>query len=75
MRNKLVAITVFIVISVVTLLISGYINNTKSVDLSELKIDNLKMNEKFNEKGFKVNHEIQVDRYNFIIMKSILILW
>lgn len=65
MRNKLVAMTVFIVISVVTLLISGYINNTKSVDLSELKIDNLKVNEKFNEKGFKVNHEIQVDRYKF----------
>ncbi|AMY06714.1 hypothetical protein CD149_06920 [Staphylococcus condimenti] len=65
MRNRLVAIIVFTIMSVVVLVISGYINNTKSVDLSELKINNMKVNEKFNEKGFKINHEIQIDRYRF----------
>ncbi|ANZ32945.1 hypothetical protein [Staphylococcus carnosus] len=65
MRNRLVAIIVFTIMSVVVLLISGYINNTKSVNLSELKINNMQVNEKFNEKGFKVNHEIQIDRYKF----------
>lgn len=55
----------FSMISVITLLISGYMNNTKSVDLSELTINNMKMNQSFNPAGFSENHNIQVDRFVF----------
>ncbi|MDY5060120.1 hypothetical protein [Staphylococcus simulans] len=65
LKYKLVAVLMFSTISVITLLISGYMSSTKSVDLSEMTINNMKMNQSFNPTGFNENHNIQVDRYAF----------
>lgn len=65
MKNKLIAFIVFLVISVITLLVSGYMGNTKSVDLSDFEIDNMKINSQFEPSGFKQNHNIQIDNYKF----------
>lgn len=65
MKYKLVAVLMFSMISVITLLISGYMSSTKSVDLSEMTLNNMKMNQSFNSTGFNENHNIQVDRFVF----------
>ncbi|WP_232168025.1 hypothetical protein [Staphylococcus simulans] len=65
LKYKLVAFTVFSILSVITLLISGYISSTKSVDLSEFTINDMKPNQTFNPSGFKENRNIQLERYRF----------
>lgn len=42
----------------------------KTVDLSSLEIDDIKLNEKFDKKGYEVNRKIKFDRFKFYNSKA-----
>lgn len=48
--------------------------HTKTVDLSNLEINDIKLNEKFDKKGYEVNKKLSLIVLNFITVKLTLIL-
>ncbi len=39
--------------------------NEKTINLTEVKINDIQLNEPFNENDYEINHHIKVDRYKF----------
>ncbi|MGT2596905.1 hypothetical protein ACVQ90_10735 [Staphylococcus aureus] len=44
--------------------------HTKTVDLSNLEINDIKLNEKFDKKGYEVNKKIKFDRFKIYNSKA-----
>ena len=41
----------------------------KTINLTEVKINDIQLNEPFNENDYEINHHIKLDRYKFIMIK------
>lgn len=60
---------IFLISSIIVLISLNVYKNEKSVDLSELKINDLQLNQQFNNSDYQLNHKIKLDRYRFIHIK------
>lgn len=47
--------------------------NEKTINLTEVKINDIQLNEPFNENDYEINHHIKLDRYKFYNDKNIKI--
>ncbi|UDI79269.1 hypothetical protein HYI43_04835 [Staphylococcus taiwanensis] len=64
-QNRWVIFAIFTIIAFVVVTSLTIYKNEKTIDLTDVKINNLQMNEQFNKEGYKINKHIKVDRYKF----------
>ena len=71
-QNRWVISILFIVISLLVVL-GLTIYKMKTVDLSDVEINHLKLNETFDNSEYSLNKHVKLDRYVFIIIINIKI--
>lgn len=64
-QNRWVVFILFLICSFGVLIGLYQYRHTKTVDLSNLEINDIKLNEKFDKKGYEVNKKIKFDRFKF----------
>lgn len=64
-QNRWIIFILFLSVSLILLISLSLYNNEKSVDLTDLSINNLHLNEQFNSNEYKINRNIKLDRYQF----------
>lgn len=64
-KNRWVISFLFIVISFLVVLGLTIYNNEKTVDLSDVEINHLKLNETFDNSEYSLNKHVKIDRYVF----------
>ena len=72
-QNRWVVFALFLICSIGVLIGLYQYRHTKTVDLSAVEINNVKLNEKFNSKGYEVNKKSKLTVLNFITAKHTLI--
>lgn len=72
-QNRWVISILFIVISLLVVLGLTIYKNEKTVDLSDVEINHLKLNETFDNSEYSLNKHVKLDRYVFIIIINIKI--
>ena len=70
-QNRWVISILFIVISLLVVLGLTIYKNEKTVDLSDVEINHLKLNETFDNSEYSLNKHVKLDRYVFIIIINI----
>lgn len=73
-QNRWVVFILFLICSFGVLIGLYQYRHTKTVDLSNLEINDIKLNEKFDKKGYEVNKKISLIVLNFITVKLTLTL-
>lgn len=73
-QNRWVVFILFLICSFGVLIGLYQYRHTKTVDLSNLEINDIKLNEKFSKKGYEVNKKLSLIVLNFITVKLTLIL-
>lgn len=69
-QNRWVVFILFLICSFGVLIGLYQYRHTKTVDLSNLEINDIKLNEKFDKKGYEVNKKIKFDRFKFYNSKA-----
>ncbi|HCZ1159700.1 TPA: hypothetical protein O2L50_002146 [Staphylococcus aureus] len=69
-QNRWVVFILFLICSFGVLIGLYQYRHTKTVDLSNLEINDIKLNEKFDKKGYEVNEKIKFDRFKFYNSKA-----
>ncbi|MBO0927964.1 hypothetical protein J2P86_11660 [Staphylococcus sp. 30400_3112M30941] len=69
-QNRWVVFALFLICSIGVLIGLYQYRHTKTVDLSAVEINDIKLNEKFNSKGYEVNKKIKFDRFKFYNSKA-----
>ena len=64
-QNRWVISILFIVISLLVVLGLTIYKNEKTVDLSDVEINHLKLNETFDNSEYSLNKHVKLDRYIF----------
>ena len=72
-QNRWVISLLFIVISLLVVLGLTTNKKMKTVDLSDVEINHLKLNETFDNSEYSLNKHVKLDRYVFIIIINIKI--
>lgn len=69
-ENRWIVFLIFLISSIIVLISLNVYKNEKSVDLSELKINDLQLSQQFNNSDYQLNHKIKLDRYRFYTHKK-----
>lgn len=64
-QNRWIIFTIFTIISFIVVMSLTIYKNEKTVDLTDIKINNLQLDEDFNNEGYRINKHIKLDRYKF----------
>lgn len=64
-QNRWVVFGLFLICTILIVIGLQQYRQTKTVDLSEEKINNLQLNQKFNNKGYEINKKIKMEHFKF----------
>lgn len=64
-QNRWIIFTIFTIISFIVVMSLTIYKNEKTVDLTDIKINDVQLDEDFNNEGYIINKHIKLDRYKF----------
>ncbi|MGX0195427.1 hypothetical protein [Staphylococcus haemolyticus] len=64
-QNRWIIFSIFTIIAFIVVTCLTIYKNEKTIDLTEVKINDIQLNEPFNENDYEINHHIKLDRYKF----------
>lgn len=72
-QNRWIIFSIFTIIAFIVVTCLTIYKNEKTINLTEVKINDILLNEPFNENDYEINHHIKLDRYKFYNDKNIKI--
>lgn len=64
-QNRWIIFSIFTIIAFIVVTCLTIYKNEKTINLTEVKINDIQLNEPFNENDYEINHHIKLDRYKF----------
>lgn len=64
-QNRWIIFSIFTIIAFIVVTCLTIYKNEKTINLTEVKINDIQLNEPFNEIDYEINHHIKLDRYKF----------
>lgn len=64
-QNRWIIFSIFTIIAFIVVTCLTIYKNEKTINLTEVKINDIQLNEPFNENDYEINHHIKLYRYKF----------